>query len=135
MADDSGVHEDEKDSTGSSSQPHSELEEDSDEELAALRGLTPAAVENLVRSVRSHELFPFFEDAEIGSSEHHAGKSEFGASPHDILRWNKWLDVHGAPSFALLIEAVKISRVPARVVGNVLFQLRQLQGRSLQLSA
>ena len=63
-------------------------------------GLTPVAVENLIRSVRSHELFPFFEDEEIGSSEHHAGKAEFGSTPRDILRWNKWLDEHGAPSVA-----------------------------------
>ena len=63
----------------------------------AFADLKPRAVENLLKSIRSHELFPLFEDHEVSSSEHHDGKANFGDQAcDDVLRWNAWLDEHGA---------------------------------------
>ena len=81
----------------SASQDLDEDDEDdgSDEAFKkAFANLAPKAKENLARSIRSHELFHVFEADQVGSTEYHAGKSEFG-SVDDILRWNSWLDTHG----------------------------------------
>ena len=58
--------------------------------------LKPQVVSNLLKACRSHELFPLFEDHEVGSSEHQPNKCAFRDSPkEDLERWNSWLDAHG----------------------------------------
>ena len=59
----------------------------------AFAKLNPKAVENLLSSIKSHELFPHFEASQVGSSEHLANRCDFGTSPvEDVMRWNSWLD-------------------------------------------
>ena len=49
-----------------------------------------------VGSIRSHELFPFFEEFLVGSADYHSEKCKFGAAPvEDVLSWNSWLEEHG----------------------------------------
>ena len=68
-----------------------------------LKQLDPEQLAALVHRVRSHELFPMFEDHEVGSSERHPNKCEFGASAaEDLSRWNAWLDSHGDTRVAFI---------------------------------
>ena len=94
---------DEDSSGGADEDPESEqggdnenpdVDENADGDVKAhLSSLTPQALDNLVNSIRSHDLFPRFEQDQVGCSEFHPDKIGFGAKPvADILRWNSWLD-------------------------------------------
>ena len=72
----------------------SDNDEPKPEDLRAyLENLSPKSVENLIKSIKSHDFFPKFEQEQVGCSEFHPDKISFGAKPvDDILRWNSWLE-------------------------------------------
>ncbi|CAE7452263.1 unnamed protein product [Symbiodinium sp. CCMP2592] len=67
---------------------------DEDDEVfkAKFRAMKPSAVANLLQAIESHELYPFY--CEYREPD---GKFAFGPDPvDDVLKWNSWLDKHGA---------------------------------------
>ena len=66
--------------------------------------MSPVAVERIVRGIKSHELFPAFEEYMVGGSEYHSAKPEFGSAPsRDVKRWNVWLEQHGASQLRVVL--------------------------------
>ncbi|CAE7856570.1 unnamed protein product [Symbiodinium sp. KB8] len=63
---------------------------------ARFESFSSEEVDGILQSIKSHELFPFFEEFQIGSAEYHSEKSMFGSVPvEDVLSWNDWLEQHG----------------------------------------
>ena len=103
----SDITDEEEDDSSSGNDNDDDDDDDGDEKSEidtfskVFEALKPEVVSNLLQACRSHELFPLFEDHEVGSSEHQPNKCAFGDSPkEDLDRWNSWLDNHGDTWFA-----------------------------------